>query len=107
MRSSACSMRSRWVLGSMSSIMASRRQQAGPSAEHDPAAGLVVELYDAVRDHQGVVVRQRDDACAEPDVLGAFGNRGDKQLRRGDGFESRRVMLADPGLVVPEPVEPF
>ena len=67
----------------------------------------MIELYDAVRDHQGVVVRQRDDAGAEPDVLGALGNRGDEQLRRGDGLESCRVMLTNPGLVVTEPVEPF
>ena len=84
-----------------------RRQQAGPGTEHDAAARLMVELDDAVRDHQGVMVGQRDDAGAEPDVLGALGNRGDEQLRRGDGLESCRVMLTNPGLVVTEPVEPF
>ena len=33
-------------------------EQTRPDAEHDPAAGVVVELYNAVRRHQRVVVGQ-------------------------------------------------
>ena len=76
------------------------RQQPRPDAEHDAAARHVIELDDAVRDHQRVVIGQRDDAGAEPDALGALGRGGDEQFGRGDDLEAGRVMLADPGLVV-------
>ena len=64
-------------------------QQARPDAEHHPAAGHVVELDDAVGDHQRVVVRQRDDAGAEADVPGPLRRDGDEDLRRVDGLDSR------------------
>jgi hypothetical protein len=67
----------------------------------------MVELDDAVRRHQRVVVGQRDDARAELDALRALGRRGDEDLRRGDNLEARGVMLADPSLLVAEPVQPF
>jgi len=35
-----------------------RGEQTGPKAEHRPPARLVVELDDAVRHHQGMVVGQ-------------------------------------------------
>jgi hypothetical protein len=34
-----------------------RRQETGTEAEHRPATRLIVELNDAIRDHQGMVVR--------------------------------------------------
>jgi hypothetical protein len=72
MISSASIMRSRWVIGSMPSIIASEVRSPGAGAEHDPAhprfrEGHVVELDDAVRDHQRVVVRHRHDTGAELD----------------------------------------
>jgi hypothetical protein len=82
-----------------------RRQQARPDPEHHPPAGHVVELDDPVRGHEGVVVGQRNDAGAELDPLGALGGGGDEQLRAGDDLEARRVVFADPGLFVTEPVQ--
>ena len=58
-------------------------------------------------DPQRVVVRQRDDAGAEPDPLGALRGRGDENLWRTDDLAARRVVLADPHLVEAEPVEVF
>ena len=52
-----------------------------------------------------VVVGQRDDAGAEPDVARALGGGGDEHLRAGDDLEAARVVLADPGLVIVQPVE--
>ena len=47
------------------------RQLAGADPEHRPALGQVVEQDDPLGDLEGVVVGQRDDAGAEPDLLGA------------------------------------
>ena len=82
-------------------------QSAGPDAEHDASARQVVEQDEAVGDHERVVVWQADDAGAEADVAGAFGRRGHEHLGRGDGFPAGAVVLADPGLVVAEVVEPL
>ena len=75
MTPSASSMRGRWVTGSMPIITASEIERAGPDAEHRPTVRQVVELHEAVGDHHRVVVRQADDARAEPDVLGALDRR--------------------------------
>ena len=82
-------------------------QGAGADAEHDAAARQVVEQDEAVGDHERVVVRQADDPGAEADVAGAFGRRGHEHLGRGDGFPAGAVVLADPGFVVAEVVEPL
>jgi hypothetical protein len=66
----------------------------------------VVELDDAVGDHHRVVVRQRNDAGAEADVSGTLGGESDEDLGRADDLEPRRMVLADPGLVKAELVQP-
>ena len=60
------------------------RQRARAGAEHRPAAGHVVELHDALGDVERVVVRQRDDAGAEHDAVGALARRrrGTSRARR-------------------------
>src|SRR5438128_1974442 len=54
-----------------------------------------------------MVVGQAGDAGAEPDVARALGGGGDEDLGRGDQLPAGRVVLADPDLVVAEPVEPL
>ena len=76
-----------------------------PGAKHDTAPRHVIELHDAVGGHHRMMVGQRDDAGAEPDVAGALGGEGDEDLGRGDDLITRRVVLADPGLVKAELVE--
>ena len=88
-------------------IIASDGNKPGPDAEHHAAARLVVELDDAVRRRQRVVIRQRDDAGAELDPLRSLGRRCDEEFRRRDDLEPGRVVLADPRLFVAEFVEPF
>ncbi len=44
-------------------------QCAGSGADHDPAAGEVVEQDHAVRQQEGVVIREGGDAGAEADVV--------------------------------------
>ena len=80
-------------------------ERARPDAEHGPPARHVVELHQAAGDGERVVVGQRHDAGAEADVAGALGGGGDKHLGAGNDLETRRMVLADPGLVVVEPVE--
>ena len=52
-----------------------------------------------------MVVGQRDDAGAEPDMARARRRVGDEELRAGDDLEAAGMMLADPGLVVAQHVE--
>ncbi len=87
-------------------MIASAGEQPGAGTEHDAAACHVVKLDDAVGDHHRMMVGQRDDAGAEADVFGALGGEGDKDFGRADDLKPSRVMLADPGLVKPELVEP-
>src|SRR4051812_1691187 len=52
-----------------------------------------------------MVVGQRAHAGAEPDVFGAAGGGGDEDLGGRDQLPAARVVLTDPRLLVPEPVE--
>ena len=83
------------------------RQRAGAATHHRAAARHVVELHEAVRDHQRVVVGQAGHARAEPDVARALDGGGDENFRRGDGFPAGGVMLADPRLVEAQLVDPL
>src|ERR1700738_1663807 len=65
----------------------------------------MVELDDAIRRHQRVVIRQRHHTGAEADLLGSLCRGGDENLGRGDDLEACRVMLADPGFFVAKPVQ--
>ena len=57
-----------------------RRQRARAAAQHGAAARHVVELHEALRHHERMVIRQAGHAGAEPDVLGALGGGGDEQF---------------------------
>ena len=48
------------------------RQRARAAAEHGPAARHVVELHEALRHQERVVIGQARDAGAEHDVLRAL-----------------------------------
>jgi hypothetical protein len=80
-------------------------QRARSDAEHGAAARHVVELHHAAGERERVVIGQRDDAGAEPDVAGALRRAGDEHFRAGDDLEAAGMMLADPGLVIIQPVE--
>src|SRR5262249_10712300 len=71
---------------------------------HRAAAGQVVELDDAARDVERVVVRQRDDAGAEHDPLRALAGRGEEQLGGADGLPAAGGGLAGPQRGVAERV---
>ena len=81
------------------------RQGARADAEHEPAPGLVVELHDAVRRPQWVVVRHRQHAAAEADGPGAFERGGAEEQRVGDDLGAAGVVLAHPHLVEAQLVE--
>ena len=83
------------------------RQEARAEAEHRPPARLVVELDDAVGDHEGMMIGQRDDAGAEPDVAGALGGGGDEELGLAVDLIAAGMVLADPRLGIAERVEPL
>ena len=82
-------------------------QRAGADAEQHAAIGHVVQLHHAVRHHQRVMIRQADHAGAQLDAVGALRRRGDEHLRRGDNLPAGAVVLADPGFVKPQLVQPF
>src|SRR5437867_2972926 len=77
------------------------------AAEHGAAARHVVEQDEAVGHHEGVGGGQARHARAQHDVARALGGCGDEDLGRSDSLPSRRVVLADPHLVVAEMVEPL
>ena len=82
-----------------------RHQRARPAAEHRPAPCHVVELHEALRHQERVVVGQGGDPRAKPDGAGALGSGGDDELGRGDDLPPGGVMFADPRLVIAEAVE--
>ena len=67
----------------------------------------MVQLNHAVGHHERVVVREADDAGAELDVPGALGGGGDEEFGRGDGFPAGAVVLADPGFVIAQVIQPL
>jgi hypothetical protein len=83
------------------------RQQTRADAEQHATARLVVELDDAVRGGQRVVIRQRYHAGTELDALRPFRGSRDEQFRRRNDLESRGVVFADPRFLVTEFVEPL
>ena len=80
---------------------------AGADTEHDAPAGEVVKEEDALGDHVGMVVAQRENAGAELDRLGFLGDVGDKDLGAGDGLPTAGVVFADEDLVVAKLIEPL
>ena len=105
--SSDSSMRGRWVHRLDAHHVGVGDERAGTAAEHGAAARHVVELHEALRHQERMVVGQARHARAEHDVLGALGGGGDEDLGRGDQLPAGRVVLADPHLVVAEVVEPL
>src|SRR5271156_2584878 len=67
----------------------------------------MVEHHDSLCDVERMMVRNRDDAGAELDSLGAFGRGDQEHFWRRDRLPSRRMMLADPELIVVKLIEQF
>ncbi len=82
-----------------------RGQRARSHAEHDAAAGEVVEQDDAVGQDEGLVVGQGRDARAQTDVRGALRRGGDEHLGRRDDLVAGGVVFAEPGFVETQAVE--
>ena len=82
-----------------------RRQCAGPGAEHRPPEAHLVELDDALGDHERMVIGDRGHPGAQLDAAGAHRRSSQEHLGRADRLPSGRVMLTAPELVVPQPVE--
>ena len=82
-------------------------QGAGAAAQHGAPAGHVVELYEALGHQQRMVIGQAGHARAQHDVPCALGGSRDHQFRRGNQLPAGRVVLADPGLVIAEVIEPL
>ncbi len=82
------------------------RQARGRDAEIEPALGEMVEHRDAVGELGRVVIGQQEAARSDANVLGLHQRLRDQQVRRGIGFPGRGVVLADPGFLIAELVEP-
>ena len=68
--------------------------------------GEVIEHRDAVGEFGRVVIGQQEAAGAETDILGLQERLREQQIGRGMRFPGRGVVLADPGLLVAELIEP-
>ena len=84
-----------------------RRQRTRPHAHHHAPPREVIEQHHAVGDHQRMVVRQADDPGAQLDMPGPLGGGGHEHLGRGNRLPATAMVLADPGLVEPQIVEPL
>ena len=82
-------------------------QQPRPCPEDHTAHRQLVQLRDAVRDHQRVVIGQRDDAGAELDPARTLRRRRDHDLRRGADLIATGMMLTVPIFFEAELVGPF
>ncbi len=82
------------------------RQAGGRDAEIQPTAGEMIEHRHAVGEFGGMVIGQQEAAGAEADVLGLQQRLRQQQVRRGMRFPWRGVVLADPGFLVAEFIEP-
>ncbi len=65
----------------------------------------MVDVDHPVEGDQRVMETDLHHPGAESDVLGALRGHGQEHLRSGDRLPTGRVMLANPRLGVPEPVE--
>ena len=70
-----------------------------PEAKHDPPPRQVVEHRQPVRHPQRIMVRKRDDAGAEPDMLRLRRYMRNEHHRVANGFGPARMMLADPRFI--------
>ena len=81
-----------------------RPEAATPKFSRPP--GEVVEHRHAVGEFGGMMIGQQEAAGAETDVLGLQKRLREQQVRRRMRLPGRGVMLADPGLLVAEFIEP-
>jgi hypothetical protein len=82
------------------------RQAACGDAEIQAAAGEMIEHRDAVGEFGGMVVGQEETAGPEADVLGLQKRLRQQQVGRRMRLPWRGVMLADPGFLIAELIEP-
>src|SRR5262249_23535604 len=74
-------------------------------APQEAATGHLVELGDALGEHQRAVVGQAGDSGAELDRPGGPQGARDEEVGARDVLPHRREVLADPRLLEVEPVE--
>ncbi|MBA7712262.1 hypothetical protein ES703_121234 [subsurface metagenome] len=79
---------------------------AGGDAKIQAAVGEMVEHSDAVGELRRVVIGQQESAGAEADVLGLQERLRQQQIRRRVRLPGRGVVLADPGFLITEFIQP-
>ena len=82
------------------------RQAGCRDAKIQASAGEMIEHGDAVGEFSGVVIGQQEAAGAETDILGLQKGLRQQQVGRGVRFPGRGVVLADPGFLIAEFIEP-
>ena len=80
-------------------------QCTGAHAHHDSPACQVIEQHHALGYPERVVIRQRHNTGTQSNALRACRGSSHEDLRRGDDLTAGRVVLANPGLVVAQPIE--
>ncbi|MGY4256059.1 hypothetical protein ACVI1L_003127 [Bradyrhizobium sp. USDA 4516] len=82
------------------------RQPGGRDAEIEPPVREMIEHRDAVGELGRVMIRQQEAAGPDADVLGLQQRLRDQQIRRRMRLPGCGVVLADPGFLIAELVEP-
>ena len=78
----------------------------GGDAEIQPAVGEMIEHRDAVGEFGRMVIGQQKTAGTEADIFGLQERLRQQQVRRRMRLPGRGVVLADPGFLVAELIEP-
>jgi hypothetical protein len=77
----------------------------GRQTRNHPAAGHVIQLHDALRDVERMVIRQRNDTGGELDAFRPLARRGEEHFGGRDHFPAAGMMFAAPEFVIAKPIE--
>jgi len=80
-------------------------EAAGADAPVETTTRHLIELRDALREHQRIVIRQARHAGRQLHALRALERPRDEQIGARNVFPLRGEVLADPGFLVAEPVQ--
>ena len=81
-----------------------RGQRPWPQAKHNPTTCKMIQHRKAICDPEWIVIRQRNNACAKPDVFCLRRDMRNEHHRITNRLCTARVMLTNPCFIKPDTV---